>query len=192
MADKQAKPEAAKPAPPAAKSGGLMGKLMIAGFMGGVVGVECLLAYLFIPSAEQVAAMAEQSMQKKLPASLKSETEGTEDSDDAKPAVEVELGEYSITVTQPSSPTALRVDFQLVGTVKEADQASAQALLAKHIHRFRDMVLSEIRNLESTDLADPGLTLIKRRILDNSNKLIFGGKPVLKSIFFSQFSYIEQ
>ncbi len=190
MADKQAKPEAAKPAAPAAKSGGMMGKFMIAGFMGGVVAIECLLAYLFIPSAEKVAAMAEQSMQKKLPANLKSETEGAEDTDDTKPAIEVELGEYSITVTQPNSPTALRVDFLLVGTVKESEQSEAKSMFERNVHRFRDMVLSEIRNLESTDLADPGLTLIKRRILEKSNTLF--GKPMLKSIVFSQFSYIEQ
>lgn len=189
MSDKQAKPDA-KPAP-AAKAGGVMGKLMIAGFMGGVVAVECLLAYLFIPSAEKVAAMAEQNMQKKLPLNLKSETEGTEDGDDAKPAVELELGEYSITVTQPNSPTALRVDFQLVGIVKSDDELEAKSLFEKNIHRFRDLVLSEIRNLESTDLADPGLTLIKRRILEKSNNNLFG-KTLIKSIVFSQFSYIEQ
>jgi hypothetical protein len=190
MSDKQAKPEA-KPAP-AAKSGGLMGKLMIAGFMGGVVAVECLLAYLFIPSAEQVAAMAEHNMQKKLPAPLESETEAHGESDDSKkPAIELELGEYSITVTQPNSPTALRVDFQLVGIVKSDDEAEAKALFDKNIHRFRDLVLSEIRNLESTDLADPGLTLIKRRILEKSNNNLFG-KSLIKSIVFSQFSYVEQ
>jgi hypothetical protein len=191
MADKHAKPDAAKAAPPA-KSGGLMGKFMIAGFMGGVVAVECLLAYLFIPSAEHVAAIAEQNMQKKLPAGIKPEAEANEDSDDAKPEVEIELGEYSITVTQPNSPTALRVDFQLVGTVKETEEAPAKTLFDKNIHRFRDMVLSEIRNLESSDLADPGLTLIKRRILEKSNNLMFGGKPMLKKIVFSQFSYVEQ
>lgn len=189
MSDKQAKPEA-KPAS-AAKAGGMMGKLMIAGFMGGVVAVECLLAYLFIPSAEQVAAMAEHNMQKKLPKPLESETEGHEESDDSKPAVELELGEYSITVTQPTAATALRVDFQLVGIVKSEDEKEATALFDKNIHRFRDLVLSEIRNLESTDLADPGLTLIKRRILEKSNNNLFG-KTLIKSIVFSHFSYVEQ
>lgn len=189
MAEKHPKSEAVAASSPA-KSGGLMGKLMIAGFMGGVVAIECLLAYLFIPSAEQVAAMAEQNMQKKLPASLKSEGSGKNESDDSQPTVELELGEYSITVTQPNSATALRVDFKLVGTVNDADQSEAKSLFDRNIHRLRDMVLSEIRNLESSDLADPGLTLIKRRILEKSNSVL--GKPVLKSVVFSQFSYIEQ
>lgn len=170
-----------------------MGKLMIAGFMGGVVAIECLLAYFFIPSAEQVAAMAEQNMQKKLPLDLKNEHGTNQEGDDSKPAVELDLGElgdFSITVTQPNSPTALRVDFQLVYTVREADQAEAKSLFDRNVHRFRDLVLSEIRNLEPTDLADPGLTLIKRRILEKSNILF--GKPVLKSVVFSQFNYVEQ
>jgi hypothetical protein len=133
MSDKQAKADP-KASPP--KSGGLMGKLMIAGFMGGVVAVECLLAYLFIPSAEKVAALAEQNLQKKLPATLSSEQEGTDD-DDSKPAIEVELGDYSITVTQPNSSNALRVDFQLVGTVKESDQTTAKSLFDRNVHRFQ-------------------------------------------------------
>jgi flagellar FliL protein len=189
MAEKPTKADSAKNSAPGT-AGGMMSKFMIAGFMGGVVAVECLLAYLFIPSAEQVAAMAEQNMQKKLPTTLDSESQVPTDGDDSKPAIEVELGDYSITVTQPNSATALRVDFQLVGTVRESDQAEAKSLFDRNIHRFRDMVLSEIRNLEATDLADPTLTLIKRRILEKSNALL--GKPVLRSVVFSQFSYIEQ
>ena len=38
-------------------NGGVTGKLLIAGFMGGVVGLECLLAYLMFPSPEEVAAL---------------------------------------------------------------------------------------------------------------------------------------
>ena len=190
MSEKQTKPDAAKPEP--RPKGGIAGKLMIAGFMGGVVAVECLLAYLFIPSAEQVAAMAEQNMQKKLPLDLKSD-QNAEEGDDAKPLVELELGElgdFSITVSQPNSPTALRVDFQLVYTVKESEKDEAKVLFERNVHRFRDLVLSEIRYLEPSDLADPGLTLIKRRILEKSNNLF--GKPVLKAVVFSEFSYIEQ
>ena len=64
MADTKETPQA--DAAPAKSGGGLMGKLVIAGFMGAVIAVECLLAYLFIPSAAQVAALAEENMTKKL------------------------------------------------------------------------------------------------------------------------------
>ena len=50
-----------------------MGKLLVAGFLGGVVAVECLVAYFLIPSADQVAALAEQKMAARLPGQLDGE-----------------------------------------------------------------------------------------------------------------------
>jgi flagellar FliL protein len=186
MAEKQTKSEAA-PSPPSGKSG-LMGKLMIAGFLGGVVMVECALAYFLIPSAEQVAVLAEQNIQKKLPAAL--HPEDSDEHGEAKVAVEIDLGQYSVSVTRPNSPTVLRVDFHLVGTADEKEAKEVESAYDHHVHRFRDMVISEVRNLEMTDFADPGLGLIKRRILEKSNALF--GKPILKSVVFPDFSYFEQ
>jgi flagellar FliL protein len=186
MSDKQPKADAT-PAP-AKASGGLKGKLIIAGFMGSVVMVECALAYFLIPTADQVAALAEHNLQKKLPASL---SEGhDEHGENSAKTIEIDLGEYSITITQPNSPTAIRVDFHLVGTALEEESKDVQSAFDNSVHRFRDMVISEIRHLENNDLADPGLGLIKRRILEKSNALF--GKPILKSVVFPDFSYIEQ
>jgi len=185
MAEQQPNP----PAPAREKSGSLAGKLLIAGFMGGVVAVECLLAYLFIPSAEDVAVLAEQRMSKKLPADLKGEDlAGSEE--ETSSTVEIDLGEYSITVAQPNSSTSIRVDFLLVGTVLDNDEKEILSLFDRNVHRFRDQILYEIRNSEPADLADPGLGLIKRRILEKSNDLF--GRAILRSILFSQFSFVEQ
>jgi flagellar FliL protein len=109
---------------------------------------------------------------------------------DSKASVEVPLGQYSVTVSRPNASTSLRVDFELVGTVLEEEAAEMSSLFDRHVHRFRDQILYEIRNSEPADLADPGLGLIKRRILEKSNALF--GKPILRSVVFSQFSYIEQ
>jgi hypothetical protein len=187
MADKQSKTDA-PPTRPAASSG-IAGKLMIAGFMASVVLLECGLAYFMIPTAEQVAALAEQSLQKKLPAHLGSEG-GEGRGVSKKPTVEVDLGEYSVTVTRPNSPVSLRVDFHLVGTADEEALSEVKASFDRNVHRFRDMVISEVRHLETADFADPGLGLIKRRILEKSNALF--GKPILKSVLFPDFSYFEQ
>lgn len=187
MADKSSKSEG-KATGTAKPAGSLMNKLVIAGFMGSVVMVECALAYFLIPSADQVAALAEQNLQKKLPAAM---AETDDDHGAATTAtIEIDLGEYSVTVTQPNSATAIRVDFHLVGTARQEDADAVKAAFDASVHRFRDMVISEIRHLETTDLADPGLGLIKRRILEKSNALF--GKPLLKSVVFPDFSYIEQ
>ena len=176
---------------PAAKSAGgsMMGKLMICGFMAVVVVVECLLAFVFIPSAEEVAALAEEKMIKKLPATVGLDDLVVQDGK-AAAAVEVELGEYTITVSQANSNLSLRVDFQLYGTVLEKEKSQLASAMERHKHRFRDQILVEIRNSDVEDLSDPALGLIKRRILEKSNALL--GKPLLQSIVFSQFSYIEQ
>src|SRR3990172_1129333 len=108
---------------PVAPGSGLMGKLIIAGFMGGVIAVECLLAYLFIPSPDEVAALAEENMTKKLPASLATD-EITAGQDELKSTVEIQLGDYSITIAQRNSSTALRADFTLAGTVLASDEGA--------------------------------------------------------------------
>jgi len=177
------------PDAPAAKKGGLMGKLVICGFMGGVVAIECLLAFLFIPSAEEVAALAEKKMTKKLPATVGKDELVIQD-EQAAAAVEVPLGDYTITVSQANSNLSLRVDFQLYGTVLEKEKAQLDSAWKRSEHRFRDQILIEIRNSDVEDLSDPALGLIKRRILEKSNALL--GKPLLQSIVFSQFSYVEQ
>jgi flagellar FliL protein len=189
MAAKQSNPEAPPAAPAPAPRGGFLGKLLIAGFVVLVVTVECAVAYFWIPSAEQVAALAEKNLQKKLPAALAHEGGEAQDGE-AKPMMEVDLGEYSVTITRPNSPTVMRVDFHLVGTAEESVANELKAAFDRNVHRFRDMVISEIRNLEVSDFADPGLGLIKRRILEKSTTLF--GKPILKSIVFPDFSYFEQ
>ncbi|MBC8354148.1 MAG: hypothetical protein H8E66_19320 [Planctomycetes bacterium] len=176
-------------AAPAKSGGGMMGKLMIAGFMGGVIAVECLLAYLFIPSADEVAALAEENMTKKLPASLAAD-EIAASQEDMKDSVEMQLGDYSITISQRNSNTALRADFTLAGTVLASEESDFTNLMEKHPARFREIVLYKLRNSEREDLDDPQLGLIKRRILERSNTLF--GKPILKTVMFPDFSYIEQ
>lgn len=172
----------------AKKSGGMLGKLMVAGFMAGVVGIECAVAYFLIPSPEQVVDMAERRLQDRLPDAL-----NTEDGDgegESKPTVEKELGEYSVTVRQPNSSTSLRVDFTLFGTVAEENDAEFTELYDRHVQRFRDQIVYEIRNSEPADLEDPALGLIKRRILEKSTELL--GEPLLEAVFIPDFSYIEQ
>lgn len=167
----------------------LVSKLMIAGFMGGVIAVECLLAYLFIPSPDEVAALAEENMTKKLSATFAT-VGNTTGRDELKNMVEIQLGDYSITISQRGSSTALRADFTLAGTVLASEAADLSAMMNKYPARFREIVLYEFRNSEREDLDDPELGLIKRRILEKSNNLF--GKQILKTLMIPDFSYIEQ
>jgi hypothetical protein len=104
--------------------------------------------------------------------------------------VEVELGKFNLMVHEPASNITLRVNFHLVGTVEDGDSEDFSHLLEKNQHRLRDQIIFEIRNAQISDLTDPGLGLIKRRILAKSNDLL--GQPLLQNVVFSEFSFIEQ
>jgi len=158
--------------------------LIIAGFVGGVILLECLAAYFLIPSSAQIEATAKAHAEEK----HKEEGHGEEEPGESHASsVEVELGKYNITVHRPASDVTLRVNFMLIGTVDEHDHAGFEALFEKNQHRLRDKIIFEIRNCELSDLTDPGLGLIKRRILAKSNELL--GKPILQSVVFSEFAY---
>lgn len=104
--------------------------------------------------------------------------------------VEVELGKFNLMVHEPASNVTLRINFHLVGTVEDGDSEDFSHLLEKNQHRLRDQIIFEIRNAQLSDLTDPGLGLIKRRILAKSNDLL--GQPLLQNVVFSEFSFIEQ
>lgn len=170
-------------------------------FVGIVILVECLAAYTLIPSQAQVEAWAEAK------AKSAAESAHEEHADDhggghdsghggghgghgTASEHEVDLGKYNIVVHQPAANLTLRVNFHLVGLVKGKDHAEFESVYTANQHRLRDQVLSEIRNSEVTDLTDPGLGLIKRKILAKSNELL--GKPLLETVVFSDFAFIEQ
>lgn len=163
----------------------MLSRILVAGFIGGVILVECLLAYLLVPGpadlAQPPAAPAEEK---------KDEKKEEEKKDEGPKLAEVDLGTYGLSIHQPGEGTTLRVDFHLVGTVEEPNAAKLKELFERNKHRFRERILFEIRNSEVTDLTDPGLGLIKRRILEKSNALF--GEPLLQAVVFSDYSFLEQ
>lgn len=186
MAEEQAEQPQAEAAAPA--GGGMLGKIIIAAFMGVVILIECLLAYFWIPSAEDIAAMAEERMTAKIH-ELNPDEENPLLPDSAK-VVEIDFGEYSVTAAQPSTNSSLRIDFKLAGTVEAEKEDDATELFEKHKFRFADNVEFVVRNAEVSDLNDPGLGLIKRRILEKSNRLF--GETLVKEILITGFSMVDQ
>ncbi len=50
--------------------------------------------------------------------------------------------------------------------------------------------MSIIRSADINDLTDPALGLLKRKILETTNKAL--GKPLLQGVAFSEFTFLEQ
>jgi flagellar basal body-associated protein FliL len=180
-------PEAQEQTPAAPPQNTLLGKIKIVLFVTLVVAVECGVAYWYLPSAAETAALAGSAID---------ETKETKSAVEEEPArqenseVEVPLGQYNVTTYQPASNTTLRIDFHLYGTVAAADEKQFVALYEENLHRFRDQVIVTVRSSEITDLTDAGLGLVKRKIMDKTNRMF--EKPLLRSVIFSDFSFIEQ
>lgn len=104
--------------------------------------------------------------------------------------IEMDIGKFNVVVHQPAANVTLRITFHLIGTAIGADNDELTELVKNNQHRLRDQVIFEIRNSDPAELTDPGLALIKRRILAKSNALI--GKPMFRAMLFSEFSFIEQ
>ena len=210
MSDHAAATPAPAPSSPAAapapsKSSALT-KIVVLAFMVAVIGGECLVACFYLPSMSAATPVA-------APEAIEHQEEAAEEETaHAAPKREVDLGRYSITSFQPASNTTLLIDFHMFGTVAaEADASTAPAaaeghghghgetpasddeftrLFEKHKHRLRDQVIVIVRSAEMTDFADPSLGLIRRKILEKSNRLL--GKPLLEEVIFSDFSLVEQ
>ncbi len=169
----------------------LPARLKVLLFVAAVIVVECLMAYLFLPNAEKSAAMASAAMEPgSQPELVDKNTVSEDDKKDMIDQIEVDLGEFSVTSYQPVSATTLRIDFHLYGTVGLDDERKFLALMEENLHRFREQVIVIIRSAEITDLTDAGFGLIKRKILEKTNHTL--GKPLLRAVIFSEFSFIEQ
>jgi flagellar FliL protein len=152
-----------------------------------VILTECALAWFMIPSTSEVESWAKGKSGEH--AGEEGHAGDGQAGHSAHAENEVDLGKFNVIVHEPSSQITLRVNFHLIGTVPEEEHEEFEHLLEKHQHRLRDHTIFEIRNCKFEDLTDPGLALLKRRILAKSNELL--GKPLLKSVVFSDFSFIE-
>ena len=178
--------------------------LLVGTFVSVVVLTECLFAYFLIPSTAEVEKWAKERA--RAGQTAKSGADGHADSlaaggensqaghageaGEHASEVEVELGKFNVVIHQPAANLTMRVNFHLIGTLPQEAQSEFEELLHHNEHRLRDQVIFEIRNSRVEDLTDPGLALLKRKILTKSNELL--GKPMLRTVLFSDFSYIEQ
>ncbi len=169
--------------------GSILSRLIVLLFLAAVVLMECLAAYFYLPDIGEAAAPTAPPTHE----TVAEPTASEEKSGNEGEQVEVDLGEFSVTAFQPRTNTSLRIEFHLYGAVAvhgEHEEKEFQELLDRNVHRFREQVIVIVRSAELSDLTDAGLGLIKRRILEKTNQIL--GKPLLKAVIVSDFSFIEQ
>lgn len=190
MSDQPATPEAAEESQ-AKKSPGLIGRLKIPLLILAIVIVEGVVVYLLMPSAADTKVMAmaiephKETKEELHDLPMGESGHGSHGEDFA----EVELGEFTITVARLEKNVTRNVSFQLFGGVPAAEKEEFTHHFEGVKHRICDDIDTIIRGADEAALSDPGLSLIKRRILDNTNRSL--GKPYLKGVYLNEFTYVE-
>lgn len=182
--------QVAEQTPPQGRKSAIWGKLILLIVFALFVVAECVAAALFLPNAVGKAALTSRSAQQTGGEETAAAKNATPAKEGVQAEIEVELGQFSVTSYQPISDTTIRIDLHLFGTIGREDQEAFQAAWQENQHRLRDQVIVTLRSAGQEDLTDAGLGLIKRQILEKTNRTF--GRPFLRSAVFSEFSFIEQ
>ena len=188
-------------APPAAeetaaaprKPSAILSIVKAVAFVSILVIVQVVGASMFIPSAQDTEKLAKQyvaATEGESGAAGSHDADGHGDGAAGEDTVEVELGTYNVTHFNPASNSTLSMDFELYGAVLATDQAEFEHLMEKNKVRVREQVIMTLHAAEAKDLSDAGLGLIKRQILEKTNRAL--GHPMLREVLFSKFNFVER
>ena len=179
------------PDKPQKNSSTLMRVVKSLAFVSVIIIVECVIGSMFLPSAAETEEIG-----RRLAAAEAGQEDQTDETatDDlvfsVGEAIEVSLGSHQISSYQPNTKSTLRIDLELFAIVSVGDEEEFTELYASNEHRLREQVEIVLRKAALEDLNDAGLGLIKRQILEKSNRML--GKPFLQQVVFSRFSFMEQ
>jgi hypothetical protein len=171
---------------PAKKGPGVMTLVKAVAIVSVVVLAQVGGAAMLLPSAEETQEVGKQ---------LAGAGHGAEHGDahgnaHGEHTKEVNLGAYHIVSFNHKTGASLSVDFELFGTVLESEAQEFDHLYMAHEKRISEQITIAVRGMQVADLSDPGLGLIKRIILEKTNRAL--GKPLLREAVINQFSFIPR
>jgi flagellar basal body-associated protein FliL len=163
-------------------------------FVGVIVAVEVVAASMLAPSAQETERLAHDFVAASAghAADHAKDEHGDAHGDhgDSHNVQEVELGVYNITRFNPKTNTTLAIDFELYGVVLASDAPAFTHVYENSQARLREQVVMSLHAATSADLVDAGLGLIKRRILEKTNRAL--GQPLVREVIFSKFNFVER
>lgn len=185
MADNpQKETDDAGKAEPNAKKGG---KIIIVGFISTIMLVETALFFFLVPSAEEVAALAEARLIQNV---QKNEDEKADAETDENKVDEFELGVFAETFSPIDTEQKYRVEFRLFGLVKAKDRIKMENEYKHKSGRIRHSIRMKVRNSELSELEENQLGLLQRRILATCNHLL--ENDILLSVGFNDYQVIPE
>ena len=180
---------------PKRKGRGIFRIVKAVAFVSVIVVVQIVVASMLAPSAKDTEKLAQE-----LTAAAHGKTEAGQEENAHKAEEhaeashedlhEVELGTYNVTRFNPATGTTLAIDFEVFGTVLADDATEFEHHFEKSNARIREQITLTMHGAQSGDLTDAGLGLIKRQILEKTNRAL--GQPLLKEVLFSKFNFVER
>jgi hypothetical protein len=174
------------------KPSGLFSLIKAAALLLVLVVVEVVAASMLIPSAKETERLGRQFVAATQGGTAgEGSTETSEAAGNSEQEVrEVELGLFNVTRYNPSTNTTLAIDFELYGSVLAADVPEFQRRFENSQARLREQIIMTLHAAEATNLTDAGLGLIKRQILEKTNRAL--GQPLIREVLFSKFNFVER
>lgn len=176
---------------------GLMTLVKAAGIISVIVLIQIAGASMLFPSSDEAEKIAEQLAAAEAAEELAKEDENGDNQEETysgtlgmRDMEEVLLGDYHVMTYDRNTGVSMNVDFELYGTVLADEASEFFQLYDANKVRISEQVIVTIRSMDITDLSDPGLGLIKRKILEKTNRAL--GKPLLHEAVFSEFSFMER
>jgi flagellar basal body-associated protein FliL len=179
---------------PKRKGGGIFRLIKAVAFVSVIVVVQIVGAAMLAPSAQDTAKLAKDIAAAANGQSAETQDEHAKDAKEhgghEKNVKEVELGTYNITRYNPTTKTTMAIDFELFGTVLADDAAEFAHHFESSNARIKEQITLTMHSADSADLTDAGLGLIKRQLLEKTNRAL--GTPMLKELLFSKFNFVER
>ena len=183
----------AKPAKPRGR--GLFRLIKTVAFVSVIVIVEIVVASMIAPTAQETERLAQELAAASHGGTADDHGDHDEHAEEAghgnaHELREVELGSYNVTRFNPATNTTLAIDFELFGSVLADDVTDFEHHFENSKARIREQVTMTLHGAESGSLTDAGLGLIKRQILEKTNRAL--GEPLIKEVLFSKFNFVER
>lgn len=163
------------------------GKTLLIAFVCLIMLVETALFFLLVPSAEEVAALAEARLVQNVQAN---EEEAAEQESDENAPEEIQLGKFGETFSPVDTDARYTLSFRLFGLVKKKDMPRMEKELDKKSGRLRHAIRMKVRNSEIGELEENQLGLLQRRILATCNHLL--EDDLLLSVGFTDYQLMQE
>lgn len=156
-----------------------------------LVVVEIVAAAMLIPSAADTEELAKELARATRGDEL---ADGADDDDgslaEGEETIEVELGSFNITRFDPENDTTLNIDFTVVGVVLATEQATFIEAFEANTSRIQEQIVMTMHAAQTSDLTTAGLGLIKRQIVEKTNRVV--GRPLLREVVFTKINFVQR